>query len=90
MSLLTLSFIYSYNMDGTGQQAKTYLNPLPTKVMTDQTNIHTKSFMKAILMKLKTQLSNVRYGTAVSWRCLLLFDNKALSNILWCNDDIHC
>ena len=29
-------------MNGIGQQAKAYVSPLPTKVMTYQTNVYTK------------------------------------------------
>ena len=29
-------------MNGVGQHAKAYVSPLPTKVMTDQTNVYTK------------------------------------------------
>ena len=29
-------------MHGIGQQAKAYVSPLPTKDMTDQTNVYTK------------------------------------------------
>ena len=32
---------HSYNMNGIGQQAQVYVSPLPTKVMTDQTNVYT-------------------------------------------------
>ena len=31
-----------YNMNGIGQQAKAYVSPLPTMVMTNQTNVYTK------------------------------------------------
>ena len=37
-----LTIFYSYNMNGIRQQAKAYGGPLPTKVMTDQTNVYTK------------------------------------------------
>ena len=29
-------------MNGIGQQAKAYVSPIPTKVITDQTNVYTK------------------------------------------------
>lgn len=29
-------------MNGIGQQVKAFVSPLPTKVMTDQTNVYTK------------------------------------------------
>ena len=29
-------------MNGIGQQAKAYVSPLPTKVMTDQSNVYTR------------------------------------------------
>ena len=42
------NILFTYYMNGIRQQAKTYVNPLPTKVMTDQTKVYTMNQIQAL------------------------------------------
>ena len=42
------NILFTYYMNGIRQQAKACLSPLPTKVMTDQTNIYTMYLIQVL------------------------------------------